>query len=139
MKKSTEMESNEEETALFAGCFKGIWHNRGEMGHKKLNCPKDKKNKKGKGRGNFGNILNHKGAHCGKYRHNDEKCWVKFGKPDHANMGLENAQDMMLVAVENTQVFVKNEQTKAGKLNTKENQKKFKEVSHHFGFGAQEN
>ena len=44
LKKSVEDDEDEEETALFAGNFKGTCNGCGKMGHKKRDCPEGQKN-----------------------------------------------------------------------------------------------
>ena len=102
LKRSVDQEYEEEETALFAGNFKGTCHGCGKMGHKKMNCPENRGNGDSKTRRDFKNRTNKKCAHCGKTGHRSEKCWIKFGRPggnsENANLGTDSPEVILTAA-----------------------------------------
>ena len=104
-------DEDEEETALFAGNFKGTCYKCGKIGHKKIDCQEYQENDLSGTRRNFNNWSNEKCAHCGKMGHISDKCWFKYGRTENANFGIDNRRysDIILTAMDNTE-----ENNKAG-------------------------
>ena len=99
LKKVVDDDSEDEETALFGGGFKGTCTGCGKQGHKRGDCPENRNGNSGSGgRRGFKARSSKKCPHCGKMGHKPEKCWVKYGKPDNANFGANLSADILLNA-----------------------------------------
>ena len=85
-------DGNSDETALFAGGFKGKCHNCGKHGHKSRDCPdKNKNNNNNNSSGGFNGTCNyckekgHKIADCPKLKRKKER--------EHANVATDGNED----------------------------------------------
>ena len=97
IKKVVDEDEEEEETALFAGSFKGTCHGCGKQGHKRPDCPENPKNNKFKGKRDFKRRTYNKCAHCGKMHLG--KCWLKYGRPENANFSREEKAEVVLTTI----------------------------------------
>ena len=97
-KKGTHYRSGDEETALFAGGFKGRCNNCGKHGHKARDCRTDKNNNKNNKRGNDKKDgdkkpFPYKCHYCKKQGHMAKDCFKKKKDEEKKGETANTAQD----------------------------------------------